>query len=190
LSKYLPWQACISYNAPPTSQKRAADHWSLWNLSRSSLFTLEKPRNCMGHDLNCMADVLMGFHRSTFSKPNTELNSDLAPMRFMGFSNHKKGTPRQEISKWSTVCSTFSWRGWSVVRRASLAKGGTSKKRPSPHLHKVSTRSNKVSPRTLQTVLVLWISESANRTTWRSFPSGSPSVVLCRSPTKRYNEIR
>jgi hypothetical protein len=26
LSKYLPWQACISYNAPPTSQKRAADH--------------------------------------------------------------------------------------------------------------------------------------------------------------------
>jgi hypothetical protein len=41
--------------------------------------------------------------------------------------------------------------GWSVVRSASLAKGGTSKKRPSPHLHKVSNRSNKVSPRTLQT---------------------------------------
>jgi hypothetical protein len=25
--------------------------------------------------------------------------------------------------------------GWSVVRSASLANGGTSKKRPSPHLH-------------------------------------------------------
>jgi hypothetical protein len=35
---------------------------------------------------------------------------------------------RQEISKWSTVCSTFSRSGWSVVRSASLAKGGTSKK--------------------------------------------------------------
>jgi hypothetical protein len=30
---------------------------------------LEKPRNRMGRDLGCMADVLMGFHRSTFSKP-------------------------------------------------------------------------------------------------------------------------
>jgi hypothetical protein len=28
----------------------------------------------------------------------------------------------------------FSGSGWSVVRSASLAKGGTSKKRPSPHL--------------------------------------------------------
>jgi hypothetical protein len=61
---------------------------------------LKKPRNLMRRDLDCMADVLMGFHRSTFSKPNTEFDSDLArPMRFLGFSNHKKGAPRQEISK-------------------------------------------------------------------------------------------
>jgi hypothetical protein len=64
------------------------------------------------------------------------------PMRFLGFSNHEKGTPMQEISKWSTVCSTFSRSGWSVVRSALLANGGTSKKRPSPHLHKVPTRSS------------------------------------------------
>jgi hypothetical protein len=57
---------------------------------------------------------------------------DLAPMRFLGFSNHEKGAPRQEISKWSTVCSTFSRSSWSVVRSASLAKGDTSKRRPSP----------------------------------------------------------
>jgi hypothetical protein len=49
----------------------------------------------------------------------------------------------------------FSRSGWSVVRSASLAKEGTSKKRPSPHLHKVSTRSNKISPRTLRTALVI-----------------------------------
>jgi hypothetical protein len=35
-------------------------------LSRSSLFMVEKPRNRMERDLDCMADVLMGFHWSTF----------------------------------------------------------------------------------------------------------------------------
>jgi hypothetical protein len=60
---------------------------------------LEKPRNRMGRDMDYMADVLMGFHRSTFTKLNTEFNSDLSPMRFMGFSNNEKGAPRQEISK-------------------------------------------------------------------------------------------
>jgi hypothetical protein len=35
-----------------------------------------------------------------------------------------------------------------------LTKGGTSKKRPSLHFHKVLTLSNKVSPQTLQTALV------------------------------------
>jgi hypothetical protein len=48
------------------------------------------------------------------------------PMRFLVFSNHENGAQRQEISKWSTVCSTFLRSGWSVVRSASLAKGGTS----------------------------------------------------------------
>jgi hypothetical protein len=42
--------------------------------------------------------------------------------------NHGKGAPKQDISKLPTVCSTFSRSGWSVVRSASLAKGGTSKK--------------------------------------------------------------
>jgi hypothetical protein len=51
------------------------------------------------------------------------------PMRYLGFSNNEKGAhPRQEISKRSSVCSTFSRSGWSVVRSVSLAKGGTAKK--------------------------------------------------------------
>jgi hypothetical protein len=75
------------------------------------------------------------------------------PMRFLGFSNHEKGAQTQEISKLSTVCSTFSRSGWSVVRSASPAKGGTSKRRPSPHLYKVPIRCNDVSPRTLQTAV-------------------------------------
>jgi hypothetical protein len=41
------------------------------------------------------------------------------------------------------------------VRSALLAKGGALKKRLSPHLHKVPTWNNKVSPRTLQMALIL-----------------------------------
>jgi hypothetical protein len=51
---------------------------------------LEKPRNRTGRDLDCMADVLMGFYRSTFSKPNIEFNSDLVPCHFWAFPTVKK----------------------------------------------------------------------------------------------------
>jgi hypothetical protein len=73
-------------------------------------------------------------------------------------NERERSKPPVPLSSWSlrlTVCSTFLRSGWSVVRSAWLAKGGTSKKRSSPHLHKVPTRSNKVSPRTFQTALVL-----------------------------------
>jgi hypothetical protein len=73
-------------------------------------------------------------------------------MQFLGFSNHEKGALRQEILKWSMVCSMFLRSGWSVVS-ASHAKGGTSKKRLSLHLHRVPTQGNKVSPWTLQMAL-------------------------------------
>jgi hypothetical protein len=53
-----------------------------------------------------------------------------------------------------TTITSFSRSGWSVLRNASISKGGTSENRPSPHLHKAPTRCNKVSPRTLQTALV------------------------------------
>jgi hypothetical protein len=51
---------------------------------------LEKPRYHMGWDLDCMADVLMGFHQSTFCKPNTGFNSDLVPCDFWTFPIMKR----------------------------------------------------------------------------------------------------
>jgi hypothetical protein len=39
----------------------------------------EKAQKLHGRDPDCMVDVLIRFHLSTFSKPNTEFNSDLAP---------------------------------------------------------------------------------------------------------------
>jgi hypothetical protein len=82
------------------------------------------------------------------------IQSRSCPVRFLGFSNCKKGALRQEISKLSVVCCMFLRSGWSIVRTASLVKGGTLKKRLSPYLNKVLTWNNKVSPRTFQTALV------------------------------------
>jgi hypothetical protein len=167
---------CTSYNALPTSRKRAADRWSLRHfLPRSSLFMVGKAQKWQGARSGLYGGCSNGVPRSTFSKPNTEFNSDLAPMQFLGFPNHEKGAPRREISKWPTVCNM-----WSAVRSASLAKGGTSKQRPSPHLHKVPTRSNKVGLRTLQTVLVFQTNDlriyqhKLNKTSHCCFCSGCP----------------
>jgi hypothetical protein len=88
---------------------------------------LEKSRNRIGRDLDRMVDVLMEFHGSTFSKPNTEFNSDLAPCNIWALPTMKTELRGKKFRS-DQLCSTFSRSGWSVVRRASLAKGGTSKK--------------------------------------------------------------
>jgi hypothetical protein len=91
---------------------------------------LEKPRNRMGRDLDCRTDVLMGIHRFRRAHPlhTFELRNADAPLRLP--RHPKRGS-------FKTTVTTFSVSWWSVIRNASLAKGGTSKKRPSPHLHKV-----------------------------------------------------
>jgi hypothetical protein len=155
-SKYLPWQAMhFLQRSTHFSRKRAADRWSLRNfLPRSSIFMVGKAQKSNG--VRSELNSVFGLEKVDRWNPirTSSIQSRSRPMRFLGFSNHEKGAPRQEISKRSTVCSTFSRSGWSVVRSASLAKGGTSKMRPSPHLHKVPPRSNKVSPQTFQTALI------------------------------------
>jgi hypothetical protein len=51
---------------------------------------LEKPRNHRERDLDCMVNVLMHFHQSTFAKPDTEFSSDLAPCYFWAFPTMKR----------------------------------------------------------------------------------------------------
>jgi hypothetical protein len=81
---------------------------------------------------------------ATFQSRNAD-----APLRLL--RHPKKGSFKKTIAPFSRI-------GWTVVKRESLAKGGTSKKGPSPHLHQVTTPSNKVSPRTLQMALVYFAS--------------------------------
>jgi hypothetical protein len=147
---------CTSYNVPRPSRKRAADRWSLWNfLPRSSLFMVGKAQKSHGARSGLYGGCSNGVPPILFFQAEHRIQFRSRSMRFLSFSNYEKaGSPRQEISKWSMACSTFSRSGWSVVRSVLLTKGCTSKKRPSPHLQKVPTRSNKVSPRTFQTALV------------------------------------
>jgi hypothetical protein len=67
---------------------QTVDHFKIFCLGTPSSW-LKKPINHMGQDLDCMADVLMGFHQSTFSKPDTEFNSNLAPSDFWAFPTMK-----------------------------------------------------------------------------------------------------
>jgi hypothetical protein len=68
---------------------QTVDHFEISFLG-APFSRLENPRDRMGRDLDCMADVPMGFHLSTFSKPNTEFNSDLAPRDFWAFPTMEK----------------------------------------------------------------------------------------------------
>jgi hypothetical protein len=120
---------CTSYNAPPTSRKRAADRWSLRNfLPWRSLFMVGKAQKSHGARSGLYGACSNGVPLIHFFLAEHRIQFRSRPMRFLSFSNHEKEAPRQEVSKWSTVCSTFSRSGWSVVRSASLAKGGTSTK--------------------------------------------------------------
>jgi hypothetical protein len=69
---------------------QTVDHFEISCLLRAPFSWSEKPRNRMGRDLDCIPDVLMGFHRSTFSKPNTKFNSQLAPCDFWVFPFMKR----------------------------------------------------------------------------------------------------
>jgi hypothetical protein len=55
---------------------QTVDHFEISCLG-ARFSWLERPRNLMGRDLDCMGNVLMGFHRSNFCKPNTEFSSVL-----------------------------------------------------------------------------------------------------------------
>jgi hypothetical protein len=67
---------------------QTVDHFEI-SFHGAPFSWLEKLRNRMGRDLDCKADVLMGFHRSTFSKQKTEFNLDLTPCDFWAFPTMK-----------------------------------------------------------------------------------------------------
>jgi hypothetical protein len=124
-SKYLSWQAMHFLQRSTHFSKTCyrTVHFEISCLG-APFSWLEKPRNRLGRDLNWILCSAWKVDRWNPIRTST-IQSRSRPMRFLCFSNHEKGAPRQEISKWLTFCSTFSKSGWSVVRSASLTKGGT-----------------------------------------------------------------
>jgi hypothetical protein len=91
-SKYLPWQVMHFLQRSTHFSKTCCRPLIISKFLASELpfHDWKSPENAWGRDLNCMTDVLMGFHRSTFSEPNTEFNSDLAPCDFWAFPTMKR----------------------------------------------------------------------------------------------------
>jgi hypothetical protein len=122
---------CTSYNVLSTSRKRAADRWQLRNFMPGSfIFVVGKSKK--SHLVRSELNSVFCLEKLNRWNPirTSVIQSKYRPVRFLSFSNQKKGASRQEISKWSTVCCicrTFSRSGWRVVRSASLAKVGTLK---------------------------------------------------------------
>jgi hypothetical protein len=94
---------------------QTVDHFEISCLG-TPFSWLEKPINHLGRDLDCMANVLMGFHQSTFSKPNTEFNLELAPCDFWAFPTMKRSFEERNFEvinglqhvfeKWVKRCKT------------------------------------------------------------------------------------
>jgi hypothetical protein len=91
-SKYPPWQATHFLKRSTHFSKTCCRPLitSKFLASELTFHGWKSPEIALGRDLDCMADVLIGFHRSTLSKPNTEFHSDLAPCDFWAFLTMKR----------------------------------------------------------------------------------------------------
>jgi hypothetical protein len=115
---------------------QAVDHFKISCLG-APFSWLGKPRNRMGRDLVCMADVLMGFHRSTFPSP-TQNSIQISPHAISEEKSFEVINGLQHVFEtWVERC-----------KKCIACQGRYFEKRPSLHLHEVPTRTNKVSPRT------------------------------------------
>jgi hypothetical protein len=78
---------------------------------------------------------------------------DLAPCHFWAFPTMKRKLQGKKFQS-DRGLQHVSRNRWGIVRSATVAKGGASRKRLSPHLHKIPSQSNKVSPQALQMALI------------------------------------
>jgi hypothetical protein len=138
--KYLPWQVMHFLQWSTHFSKTMLQTIDHLEICLGPPFSwLEKPINYMEQDMDSVVYVLMAVPVIHFFQAEHRIQFRSCSMWFLGFSNHEKGALKREILKWSTVCRTFLRSRWSIVRSASLAKGSTTKKRLSLHLHEVPT---------------------------------------------------
>jgi hypothetical protein len=89
----------------PFLKKHAADCCLLQNfLPWNSLFMVGKVQKSHGErsELNSVFSLENVDQWNSTGTPGIQSRSCF--VQFLGFSNHEKGAPRQEISKWSAAC--------------------------------------------------------------------------------------
>jgi hypothetical protein len=135
---------CTSYNAPPTSRKRAANRWSLRNfLLRSSLFVVGKAQksNEERSELNSVFSLEKVDRRNLIRTSVIQSRSRLHAIfgLFQLWKGSSEARNFEVINGLQHVCEKWVER----CKKCIACKGRYFKKeRPSPHLHKVPTRSN------------------------------------------------
>jgi hypothetical protein len=124
---------------------------------------LEKSRNCMGQDLDCIADVLTRLHWSTFSKPNIEFNSDLAPCNFWAFPMMKRELQGKKF--WSDRQSAACFEKWvEHCKKCTACQGRYFQKKKKDH-HHTSTK--------FQLGVIMWVHKLCK---WTSYMDDTNSA--------------
>jgi hypothetical protein len=103
---------CTSYNAPPTSLKRASDRWSLRIfLPRSSLFMVGKARKSHGVWILCSA-WKMWIDGTPLQHP--PYSPDLAPCDFWAFPTVKIELRGKKFGSDQRSAAGFREVGWAL----------------------------------------------------------------------------
>jgi hypothetical protein len=74
-------------------------HWQAMHLPQSSLFVVGKAQILQGARSGLYGGCSNGVPPINFFQAEHRIKFRYRPMRFLDFSNHEKGAPRQEISK-------------------------------------------------------------------------------------------
>jgi hypothetical protein len=114
-SKYLPWQE-IHFLKRSTHFSKTCCRPLITSKFLASEFLFMVGKVQKSHGARSELNSVFGLEKVNGQNPirTSAVQSRSRPIQFLGFSNHEKGAPRQEISKWSTVCSTFSRRGGAL----------------------------------------------------------------------------
>jgi hypothetical protein len=139
---------CTAYNAPPTYRKSTADRWSLGNFSpQSYIFMVGKAQKSHGARSGLYGRCSNGVPPIHFFQAEHRIQFRSRTCTFWAFPTVKREVPDKKLEVINGLQHVFE--EWVERCKKCLAcQGRYFEKRPSPHLPKVPSRSNKVSPRT------------------------------------------
>jgi hypothetical protein len=135
-STYLD-KRCTSYNASPTSRKRAAERWSLRNfLPQNFIFMVGKAQKSHGSRSELYGGCSNGVSSVHFFEAKHRIQFRSRSTRFMGFFRPWKGKSEARNLEVINGLQHFFEKWVELCKKCIAFQGRYFKKRPSPHLHK------------------------------------------------------